>query len=251
MTANHSQDTAKANNAKKRSSNWLTWLLLLLMIPLAVWAWTMYQQTQAVPEIDVLTRDGVITEIQEMSRLQTVGYSVDTIITTQKQGNWYALWQDEQKGLFVAHGRVLAGVDLQKITPDDIRVSPKPNVAVDDTGEPQVTSDSDLDITINLPPAEIFEVFLEDIEVYDMRRGLFNLMQPDSDMFKQAQALGKSEVLAKACEGEVLNLAAENAKRQVQSLFAMTGASVTINYRDSSYYQDTVELGLLDTWNCV
>ena len=151
MTANHSQDTAKANNAKKRSSNWLTWLLLLLMIPLAVWAWTMYQQTQAAPEIDVLTRDGVITEIQEMSRLQTVGYSVDTIITTQKQGNWYALWQDEQKGLFVAHGRVLAGVDLQKITPADVTVAPKADLPINEDGEPQVTSDADLNITINYP----------------------------------------------------------------------------------------------------
>ena len=62
---------------------------------------------------------------------------------------------------------------------------------------------------------------------------------------------GKAEVLAKACEGDVLEMATENAQRQVQSLFAMTGASVTINYRDRSYYQDTVELGLLDSWNCV
>lgn len=35
-------------------------------------------------------------------------YNVDTVITSQKQGNWYALWQDQQKALFVAHGRVQA-----------------------------------------------------------------------------------------------------------------------------------------------
>ena len=105
---------------------------------------------------------------------------MDTIITTQKQGNWYALWQDEQKGLFVAHGRVLAGVDLQKLTPADVTVAPKADLPINEDGEPQVTSDADLNITINLPAAEIFEVFLEDIEVYDMQTGLFNLMQPDS-----------------------------------------------------------------------
>ncbi|WP_319800158.1 DUF4230 domain-containing protein [Psychrobacter sp. I-STPA6b] len=164
--------------------------------------------------METITRDGVITQIQSLNRLQTIAFSVDTIITSQRQGNWYRLWQDEQKGLFVAHGRVIAGVDLNKLTAEQVQVS---------------ETDNGTQIEITIPKAEVFSVYLDDIEVYDLDTGLFGLVKADPDIFRQAQISGKQQVLKTACEGHMMTMALDNAQKQIQSLFSLTGATVIVH----------------------
>ncbi len=215
-----------ANKDKKPSTSWLSRLLLLLgLIALAAGVY-LYAASQKKDAVTVLTRDGVITQIKELSRLQTVVFAVDTVITSSKEGNWYALWQDQQKGLFVAHGRVNAGIDLNKLTPQSVEVTP---IATEADGAAIVASDADLNIHITLPAAEVFDVYLDDIEVYDLQTGLFGVMKTDPAIFEQAQASGKQEVLAMACKGDVLQMATDNAQKQVESLFKLTGATVTVD----------------------
>ena len=122
------------------------------------------------------------------------------------------MWQDEQKGLFVAHGRVTAGVDLNKLAPSNVQVS--------EDGQ---------QISIALPAAEVFEVYLDDIEVYDINTGLFGLAKVDPNIFNQAQVAGKKQVLAMACRGGVMQMANDNAQKQVQGLFELTGATVVVH----------------------
>ncbi len=162
--------------------------------------------------IEVLSREGVISKIQSVNRLQTVVYNVDTVINTQKEGNWYALWQDEQKGLFIAHGRVLAGVDLSLLKPEHIHIS-----------------EDKKQVVITLPPAQIFETYLDNIEVYDLQTGLFGMLNADPHIFQQAQEAGKKQVLDTACRSNILMLATDNAQKQVQSLFALAQVTVTVN----------------------
>ena len=172
------------------------------------------------PVVSAISRDGVVTEIQKMARLNTVAFGVDTVITAQKQGTWQRLWQDEQKGLFVAKGRVLAGVDLSKITSEHVQVTFDPQT------DPKVAPHAN--IVITLPPSQIFEVFLDDIQVYDWQTGLFGVMDNDPAILTQAQTSAKSEVLQKACQGDIMTLAKDNASEQIKGLFALTGATVTI-----------------------
>ena len=40
--------------------------------------------------------------------------------------------------------------------------------------------------------------------------------------------MAKKEVLEKACRGDVMTLALNNAQSQLQQLFALTGATVTV-----------------------
>lgn len=185
--------------------------IVLLVLGLILLVFIVFSRQPQTEEIEVLTRDGVVTQIQTLNRLQTVAYSVDTIISSKKQGNWYALWQDEQKGLFVAHGRVNAGVDLNKLAPSNVKVS--------EDGQ---------NINIILPSAEVFEVYLDNIEVYDINTGLFGLAKVDPKVFNQAQIAGKKQVLDMACRGGVMQMASDNAKKQVQSLFELTGATVQV-----------------------
>ncbi len=168
--------------------------------------------------VSTITKDGIVTEIQTLSRLQTVTYSVDTIVTADKAGTWQNLWQDKQKGLFIIKGRVLAGVDLSGISAEMVQLSQTKN----DKGE-------SVDVVhITLPPSQVFEVFLDDIEVYDWQTGLFGTVAGDPKLFAQVQADAKAEVLAKACQGDVLNLAMTSAAEQIKGLFMLTGSVVEV-----------------------
>lgn len=206
----------KKNFIKKIS---IAFLLLALLI-LAWWSFFVINQPKSA--VSAITREGVVTEIQQLSRLTSVAFSIDTVITAQKQGNWYKLWQDEQKGLFVAHGRVLAGVDLAKIQPDMVEVQHTP---APDKKTPPTTH-----ISITLPSSEIFEVYLDDIQVYDWQTGLFGMVNNDPEILNQAQVQGKQEVLKKACAGNIMQMAQDNASEQVSGLFRLTGAQVTIKH---------------------
>lgn len=196
--------------------------VVLLVIGLLLLLFIIMLKQAPVDKVEAISRDGVVTKIQSLSRLQTVAYSIDTIITSKKQGNWYTLWQDEQKGLFIAHGRVTAGVDLSKINTNNVQLS--------DSKEGQ-------HIDITLPAAEVFDVYLDDIEVYDIKTGVFGLVKLDPKIFKQAQISGKKQVLATACKGDMMRLATENAQKQIQSLFRLTGAVVTVKSLDNNVCQ--------------
>ena len=227
-SVNHS---APDSSAKKPIAP-MSWIVLLIGLAAIVFAIYSVQNITKEEPIETITREGVVTQIQQLNRLQTVAFSVDTVITSKRPGSWMKLWQDEQKGLFIARGRVQAGIDLSALTPEMVQVvQPEPSSA-DQEGEQtdSETSAASLMPTINitLPPSEIFAVYLDDIEIYDWQTGAFGMMQVDPKILAQAQSMAKEEVLERACRGDVMNMALKNAQTQLQQLFAMTGAVVTV-----------------------
>lgn len=199
-------------NTHKQPFLWLSVALMAIILALIIGFFTWQQKNK--PKIDVLTTDGVISKIQTLNRLQTVVFSVDTVITAEKQGNWYTLWQDEQKGLFVAHGKVQAGIDLNELTAEKVKISH------DDNGGQTVN--------ITLPPAKIFETYLNNVEIYDIKTGVFGMVDVDPQIFAKAQESGKQQVLTTACKSDILKIATDNAQKQIQSLFSLANISVTV-----------------------
>lgn len=218
---------------QKQSIGIATWILLILSFTaLAFAVYTI--QTRIIDEpIETITREGVVTQIQQLNRLQTVAFNVDTVITSQREGSWMKLWQDEQKGLFIARGRVEAGIDLSELSPDMVQVVQaadqlNSNVADGQEVDANVPVSVMPQINITLPPSEIFSVYLDDIEIYDWQTGAFGLMQVDPKILAQAQSMAKAEVIERACRGDVMNIALKNAQTQLQQLFSLTGAVVTV-----------------------
>ena len=230
-----SHSSVDKNNAKrpqaKKPISMLSWLVLL--IGLAALAFAIYSLQNLTKEepIETITREGVVMQIQKLNRLETVAFSVDTIITSQKTGSWMKLWQDEQKGLFIARGRVEAGIDLSALTPEMVQVVAPAEAAIKNAESVDANNPVSImpQIHITLPPSEIFSVYLDDIEIYDWQTGAFGMMQVDPKILQQAQSMAKKEVLERACRGDVMNLALENAQTQLQQLFSLTGAVVTVS----------------------
>ena len=223
-------NNSTTHSKARKSIAMMSWIVLLAGLAAMVFAIYTVQNITKEEPIETITREGVVTQIQKLNRLETVAFSVDTVITSQRSGSWMKLWQDEQKALFIARGRVEAGIDLSALTPDMVQVvqpaeTDVDNVATADTNNPISIMPQ---INITLPPSEIFSVYLDDIEIYDWQTGAFGMMQVDPKILKQAQSMAKDEVLERACHGDVMTMALENAQTQLQQLFALTGAVVTV-----------------------
>lgn len=186
----------------------IVWILLLLaLLAAGWWGWQRYAESGG---HEVLSREAVITRIQNLNRLETMAFQIDAVIRTQKEGNWYNLWQDSQKGLFLVHGSVVAGVDLAQLQPEHVRQ--------DEQGQ----------IHIQLPPVSVFQVNLDNIEVYDIKTGSLGLHPVDTSVFETVQHEARAQVLARACEAQILILAGEQAQKQITALFALADVAVTV-----------------------
>ncbi|NUM47333.1 MAG: DUF4230 domain-containing protein [Anaerolineales bacterium] len=134
----------------------------------------------------------IIHEIRALARLETVHYSVEKVITAETgQGLFGSLFGD--KLLFVAHGVVIAGVDLEKLGPEDMWL---------ENGV----------LYVKLPPPEIFIATLDNDKsyVYDRETGL--LTKGDINLETSARRLAEDAVAESALEDGILDLAGKNAE---------------------------------------
>jgi hypothetical protein len=234
MTNPENHSSISNNNANqppaKKPIAMMSWLVLIIGLAALIFAIYSLQKSSKEEPIETITREGVVMQIQKLNRLETVAFSVDTVITSQKAGSWMKLWQDEQKGLFIARGRVEAGIDLSALTPEMVQVVAPAEAAIKNAESVDANNPVSImpQIHITLPPSEVFSVYLDDIEIYDWQTGAFGMMQVDPKILQQAQSMAKKEVLERACRGDVMNMALENAQTQLQQLFSLTGAVVTV-----------------------
>mgnify|MGYP000929889936 FL=1 len=185
------------------------WLTVLLLCTAAGFGGWYYHDRGADDAHEVLSREGVLMQIKKVNRLESTAFYIDTIIRTEKKGDWRRLWQDSQSGLFIVRGKVLAGLDLDKLHADNVNIV-------------------DGKVLISLPPVEILSVDLENIEVYDIQTGSFNLLPVDKAVFKTVQDEAKKQVLASACKAQILDHANRQAQTQLENLFALTQTQVSV-----------------------
>lgn len=169
--------------------------------------WYKHKQTQ----IEVLNHANVLEKIQHLNNLETVAFHIDTVVSSQREGSWNRLWQDQQKGLFVASGRVVAGLNLSKLTAEQV-----------------VVSEDGKRIDITLPPVEILSSSLDKTEIYDIQTGLFGLVDIDPKLLTEAQNEARQQIVKTACKSGILKIANENANKQIESLFTLTQAEITV-----------------------
>ena len=149
-----------------------------------------------------------ITEIRALARLETIQYSVEKVITAEiGQGSFDFLFGD--KLLFVAHGTVIAGIDMNKLGPEHMRY---------EGGVLYVT----------LPPAEVFIATLDNQKsyVYDRETGIFT--NGINDLETLARQTAEQEILKAAMEDGILNQAQVNAEAFLLKFFAALGFPNTI-----------------------
>ncbi|MBE7432995.1 MAG: DUF4230 domain-containing protein [Anaerolineales bacterium] len=153
-----------------------------------------------------------INEIRALARLETIQYSVSQVMTGEdRQGTLGFAFGT--KILVVVHGSVIAGIDMEKIQPGDMRL---------ENGI----------LYVNLPPAEILAVTLdtEKVEVYTLQEGL--LADVDPTLVLQTIQGGQDKILSVALDDGILLQAEQNAEAYLLRFFSALGYDTVIFPQD-------------------
>lgn len=144
-----------------------------------------------------------INEVRALARLETIQYSVEKVITGETGGGTFqSLFGD--KILFVGHGTVIAGIDMSKLQPEDMRF---------ENGV----------LTVRLPPAEIFIAALDNEKSYVYDRDTGVLTKPDINLETLVRQRAEEEILKAALEDGILEQAQTNAEAYLLKFFAALG----------------------------
>ena len=145
----------------------------------------------------------IIHAVRSLSRLETASYTVEKIITAESsQGPFAFLFGDRL--ILVAHGQVIAGVDLGQMGEGDI-----------------IVADADT-VIVTLPPAEMFVVALDNQKsyVFDRDTGLIGV---NPALETEARRAAEEEILNAALEDGILEMAQRSAKTYVRHLILTLG----------------------------
>ena len=148
----------------------------------------------------------VVQRIQQLSRLETASYTVEQVIEVRQDSN-VPLVGNLIAGdalLLIAHGTVVAGVDLSMLDANAVTIS----------------SDGHT-ITLRMPPVQIFDSHLDSdkTRVYSRDRGW---LAPDNkDLETQARIEAERQILQAACEDGVMRRASDEATKSLRQFLSL------------------------------
>lgn len=155
----------------------------------------------------------IIREVRSLARLETIQYTVEKVITAEVgQGDFAFLFEDRL--LLVAHGVVIAGIDLEKLAPEDMWL------------EGSV-------LNVRLPDAEVFVATLDNEKTYVYDRDTGILRKPLRDLETIARQAAEKKIRDAAIEDGILDIARQNAETYLSRLFFALG------YADVIFVEET------------
>ena len=148
----------------------------------------------------------LVLRIRALSRLETIQYSMETIIEggNDPGGLLSLLGIGKEKLVLIARGQVVGGVDFSRMEEDDIVVSGQK-------------------VTLYLPPAEVLVSKLDNQRtgVYEYEKGLFT--RRDIQLESALRARAEEELVRRAVEDGILMQAETNAKAYLLLLLRALG----------------------------
>lgn len=148
----------------------------------------------------------LLKQVKTLSQLVTVEYVLERV----------EVWNDPPKNLLgqflagenrillLAHGIVKAGVDLSKLTPDDLRIDGRR-------------------IVVHLPAAEITDAYLDDSQTKVIERTTGFLRSFDKDLEQNIRQETVDDLKRAAFRGGIIQDAEKRAQGQLANLFLQLG----------------------------
>jgi hypothetical protein len=150
----------------------------------------------------------VVQRIQRLSRLETVVYSLDTIVEGSKSS---AVLPDLLAGdriLLVVHGQAIAGIDLSKLKPEDIRITENNGMR---------------DIHVTLPASQLFATTLDNQHTRVYARSTGILVPVDQNLESETRVRAEQQLQQTALSDGILDAARKNAQATVTTLLYSLG----------------------------
>jgi hypothetical protein len=139
------------------------------------------------------SQPAVVRQIQALQRLETVRYTMDKIISGERDSAYLPKFLVSDRLLLVVHGEVIGGVDLGKLEPRDVSVHGRT-------------------VTIHLPNPEILVTRVDNAKtrVYSRDTGLFS--SPDPNLESELREAAERQLRQAAEQDGILKTAGENAR---------------------------------------
>ena len=141
----------------------------------------------------------VVEKIRQLSRLETVNYSIDKIVEGNKEYPYLPNFLTGDKLLLIAHGEVIAGIDLNQLKNSDVSVH----------------ADA---VEVELPEPQILTTRIDNgqTRVYSRVTGL--LVPADPNLESQVRLAAEQQFTQSALADGVLDKARQNARGSVTAL---------------------------------
>lgn len=146
----------------------------------------------------------IVEQIQKLNRLETVSYSVDTVVEGKRTN---AVLPDLLFGdrlLLVVHGQVVAGVDLSKLKPENVKVSGK-------------------SVGIDLPASMLFSTRVDEAKSRVFARTTGLLVPMDPNLETDTRRTAEIQIQQAAMQDGILDTARANARLSIESLLRGLG----------------------------
>ena len=150
----------------------------------------------------------VVQRIQRLNRLETVVYSIDTVVEGSKSSTVLPDLLAGDRLLLVVHGQSIAGIDLGQLKPEDVRIESK---------------DGGQSIHVTLPASQLFVTTLDNqhTRVYARSTGL--LVPVDQNLESDTRAKAEQQLQQAALADGILDTARKNARATVTTLLYSLG----------------------------
>ena len=149
----------------------------------------------------------VVEHIQKLNRLETVVYSLDTVVEGDKTTPLLPDILAGDKILLVVHGQSIAGIDLSQLKPEDVRI---------DANNPR-------SIHVNLPPSQVFVTSLDNEHTRVFARSTGLLVPVDQNLESDTRAKAQQQLQAAAMADGILDAARKNARATIATLLYSLG----------------------------
>jgi hypothetical protein len=152
----------------------------------------------------ITSQPTVVDRIQQLQRLETVVYTMDKIVSGEKDNPVLPDFLTGDRLLMLVHGQVVAGIDFSRLQPGDITILGK-------------------DVRVRLPQPQIFITRVDEsrTRVYSRQTGL--LVRVDPNLETQVRQEAERQLLEAALQDGILNTAKQNARATLTGMLTGLG----------------------------
>lgn len=146
----------------------------------------------------------VVVQIRRLARLETIAYTMDKMVSGDREGRILPAFLTGDRILLEVHGQAIAGVDLSQLTPDQVQVSGR-------------------SVHVHLPPAQLFTVALDDQKTHVYQRTTGLLVPVDPSLEGEVREEAVENLRQSALAAGILDKARANACTTVTKLLLGLG----------------------------
>jgi hypothetical protein len=208
--------TTQYDYGRRRSGTFFS-IVLVLLVGAACLGVFVHQARQGVAgriasaitgrPLNIISAPMVVEKVQSLARLESVVYSLDTVVEGDKSS---AILPDALAGdklLMIVHGQTIAGIDMSQMKPDDVQIS--------ETGGRS--------IKLTLPASQVFVTTIDNAHtrVFSRETGIF--VTADPNLESQTRAKAQDQLQQAALTGGILDAASKNARATVTAMLEGLG----------------------------